>query len=195
MTPAQIRKHMRQQRRSLSWHDRDLYSQQLAHHFSKTRLFRNSRHIACYMAADGELDLAPLMQRAWHMGKTVYLPVLNAPHQQSLFFACYKEGDALDLNRFRIPEPAVPARERVTARQLDLVLTPLVAFDGQGNRLGMGAGYYDRTFAFLRQRHYWIRPRLIGVAYTFQRVEQLHAQPWDVPLHTVVTEHGFCGFP
>jgi 5-formyltetrahydrofolate cyclo-ligase len=194
MNAAQIRKHMRQQRRALSEPDRLHFSQRLTNHFSKTTLFRNARHIACYMAADGEMDLTPLMQRAWHMGKTVYLPVLNAPHKQSLFFAPYEEGDALDLNRYRIPEPAVHARERVAARKLDLVLTPLVAFDGQGNRMGMGAGYYDRTFAFLSRRQHWIRPRLIGVAYSYQQVEQLHVQPWDVPLHGVVTEAGFSSF-
>lgn len=190
MTPAQIRKHMRQQRRALSDNERTHYAQQLASEFAKTRQFRNSRHIACYMAADGEVDLTPLMRRAWHMGKTVYLPVLNGPHQKSLFFAAYQEGDALDLNRYRIPEPAISARERVSARKLDLVLTPLVAFDNQGNRLGMGAGYYDRTFAFLQHRGSWIRPRLIGVAYSFQEVAQLPVQTWDVPLHGVMTETG-----
>lgn len=194
MTPAQLRNHMRQQRRALPAHVREQYSRQLATRFAKTRLFRNSRHIACYMAADGEADLAPLMQRAWQMGKTVYLPVLNGPHKQSLFFAPYQEGDVMDLNRYRIPEPAVPARERVMARELDLVLTPLVAFDGLGNRMGMGAGYYDRTFAYLQHRQYWLRPRLMGVAYSFQQVDRLPAQPWDVPLFGIITESIFSTF-
>lgn len=188
MTPAQLRKAMRQKRRALSMQEREAFAQQLANRFSRSHLFRNSRHIACYMAADGEMNLMPLMQRAWHMGKTVYLPVLNGPHKQSLFFAPYEEDDALDLNRYRIPEPIISARERVSARELDLVLTPLVAFDSKGNRLGMGAGYYDRTFAYLKQRRHWIKPTLMGVAYAFQQVEQLPVQSWDVPLHGVITD-------
>lgn len=183
-----LRQQMRQQRRALSATERQILSLQWANHFCKNRQYRNSRHVAVYMAADGEVDLTPLMVHAWNMGKTIYLPVLNGPHAQSLFFAEYNEGDVLGLNRFRIPEPVVAARDRIKAQQLDMVLTPLVAFDAQGNRLGMGAGYYDRTFAFLKQRKYWIRPYLFGVAYAFQRVAQLEYQAWDVPLHAIVTE-------
>lgn len=179
---------MRQKRRALFDVDRQHLSLQWLNQFCKNRVYKNSRHIAVYMAADGELDLTPLMYHAWRMGKTIYLPVLNGPHAQSLFFAEYNEGDVLGLNRYRIPEPMIAAKARVKAQQLDMVLTPLVAFDEHGNRLGMGAGYYDRTFAFLKHRHHWFRPHLIGVAYSFQQVEQLEYQGWDVPLHAVATE-------
>ena len=54
----------------------------------------------------------------------------------------------------------------------------------------MGAGYYDRTFAYLLRNQRWVRPQLIGAAYAFQRVEKIDAQVWDVPLHGVVTEAG-----
>jgi 5-formyltetrahydrofolate cyclo-ligase len=72
---------------------------------------------------------------------------------------------------------------------LDLVLTPLVAFDAQGHRLGMGGGFYDRSFAYLLRHSRWLRPRLIGLAYDFQRQTRLPHQPWDVPLHAIATDH------
>lgn len=76
-------------------------------------------------------------------------------------------------------------------RRLDVILLPLVAVDARGWRLGSGAGFYDRSLAHLRYGRRWRRPRLIGVAYEFQRVAQLEPQPWDVPLDAVVTERGF----
>jgi 5-formyltetrahydrofolate cyclo-ligase len=83
-------------------------------------------------------------------------------------------------------EPKLGAR--VDARELDLVLTPLVAFDERGVRLGVGRGYYDRTFKFLRHRSHWRRPKLLGVAYELQLVGPLTPSSWDVPLWGVVTE-------
>jgi len=77
---------------------------------------------------------------------------------------------------------------------LDLILTPLLAFDQQGNRMGMGAGYYDRSFAFRRYRQQWQQPRLVGTAWSFQEQQQLNAQPWDVPLDALVCEHGWRSF-
>jgi 5-formyltetrahydrofolate cyclo-ligase len=120
------------------------------------------------------------------MGKVCYLPVITP--RQSLWFAPYAEGDPLALNRFGIPEPARPGLSLVGARALDLILTPLVAFDDQGHRLGMGGGFYDRTLSFLRQRHAWHKPRLLGVAHELQRISALTAEPWDVPLDGVATD-------
>jgi 5-formyltetrahydrofolate cyclo-ligase len=77
---------------------------------------------------------------------------------------------------------------------LDLILTPLVAFDDQGNRLGMGGGFYDRTLAYLGRRKHWKKPRLIGTAHAFQQVARLPHESWDVPLHGVVTEKALLSF-
>jgi 5-formyltetrahydrofolate cyclo-ligase len=184
----QLRKRLREQRRSLSAHERKRFSEQLAKNFAKTKLFRNSKHIAFYLANDGELDLLPLMQIAWRMKKHCYLPILSPPFQQHmLYFARYQKGDPLSLNQFAIAEPRVSPRHWRTGRRLNLVLTPLVAFDARGNRLGMGGGYYDRTFAYLRHQHRWRRPRLAGIAYDFQHVDRRERSSWDVPLSTIAT--------
>jgi len=145
-------------------------------------VFRNSRRIGLYLANDGEMDPLPLLLRARAMRKRCYLPVLDTLGSNRLWFAPYRPGDALQTNRFGIPEPARGARGRVRAGALDLVLAPLVAFDHHGHRLGMGGGYYDRSLAFLRHRRVWRRPRLYGLAFEFQRVDRLHANTWDVAL-------------
>ena len=94
-------------------------------------------------------------------------------------------------NEFGIPEPLLRSRRVTAITRLDLVLTPLVGFDEQGNRLGMGGGFYDRSFAYLRQRQRWRKPHLLGVAFELQNCEQgLPHQQWDVPLDGVVTESG-----
>ena len=101
-------------------------------------------------------------------------------------FAELEPGAALSANFFGIMEPNLGAK--IDPRELDLVLTPLVAFDDRGVRLGVGRGYYDRTFKFLRHRSHWRRPKLLGVAYELQRVGPLTPSSWDVPLWGVVTE-------
>ena len=189
-SPLELRASMRRQRRTLSQDAREQCSEDAARRFAAMRHFRCSRHIACYLANDGELDPFPLMQRAWAARKTCYLPVLSALPSRRLWFAPYREGDTLVYNRYGILEPNVPVSELASAWMLDLIVVPLVAFDGRGNRIGMGAGFYDRTFAFLRYRQCWQSPRLFGLAYEFQKVARIQAESWDVPMQGVITEAG-----
>ncbi|HEB94175.1 MAG TPA: 5-formyltetrahydrofolate cyclo-ligase [Gammaproteobacteria bacterium] len=188
---SDLRREMRDRRRALGDAQRTRRSECAAVCFRRHRLFCRARRVAAYLPNDGELDPMPLMALAWAIGKQVYLPVLSHLRSDHLLFAPYAPGDALRENRFGIPEPVVSLRHMVDLKTLDLVLTPLVAFDGQGNRLGMGGGFYDRSFAFLRRRRYWLKPHLVGMAYDFQRVDYLERQHWDVPLQGVVTEKGF----
>lgn len=181
---------LRTKRRALDPTTRQEAAESFAWHFARCRLYRNSRRIACYLSHDGELDLMPLIQRAWRDKKQVYLPVLHAPYVDRLLFARYTPQSILGNNRFGIPEPALAARERISPMHLDLVLTPLVGFDCQGHRLGMGGGFYDRSFAFLRHRQFWHKPRLVGCAYQFQEVAHIESRSWDVPLQAVATEYG-----
>jgi len=151
-------------------------------------LFRSSRRVACYLPNDGEIDPRPLIQRIWRMGKRCYLPVLSRLSHDRLWFAPVTPQTRLLPNRYGIPEPVTPARIWVRARQMDLILMPLVGFDLHGNRLGMGGGYYDRSLEFLRDRDHWIRPKLLGLAHDFQRLESLTPSSWDVPVQGVVTD-------
>lgn len=185
-----LRRQLRQQRRALSPQQRRQAAHQLQRYLGSHPLFLHSQHIAFYLPNDGELDLQPLIERAWAMGKRCYLPVLSPLYHNRLWFAPYHPHSRLQTNRFGIPEPKQNWREMRPVQSLDLILTPLVAFDDQGNRLGMGGGYYDRTLAYLRLRKHWKKPRLIGTAYGFQQVSHLDAANWDVPLHGIATEQG-----
>jgi 5-formyltetrahydrofolate cyclo-ligase len=160
----------------------------LTQQLKQSSLFLRSKHIAFYLANDGEIDLQPLIQQAWAMGKQCYLPVLCPAFHKRLWFAPYQAETPMQRNIFGILEPRLPWRDMRPIFSLDLILTPLVAFDLQGNRLGMGGGFYDRSLAYLQQRRYWRKPRLVGTAYEFQQVAQLPKAVWDVPLHGVITE-------
>ena len=187
-TPAErraLRREMRRRRRALSRSERRAAAMALSDRLGGSRWFVNSRTIAVYLSNDGEIDLLPLIERAWAMGKRTYLPRLFGPR---LRFLPFHARSVLAGNRFSIPEPVEPAHRRIRPLFLDLVLFPLVAFDGCGNRLGMGAGYYDKTFEAVRRRTAWQGPKRIGVAYELQRVDFLPAAQWDVPLNAIVTE-------
>lgn len=151
-------------------------------------LFFRSRRIATYWASDGELDPAPLVALAQSFRKRWFFPVLRPHPQRKLWFVCRAEGEPLFRNRFGIPEPSLRQHRIVLPWALDLILVPLVGFDGACRRLGMGGGYYDRTLGYLRHRTVWRRPTLIGLAHECQRVVELPVRPWDVPLDMVVTE-------
>jgi 5-formyltetrahydrofolate cyclo-ligase len=183
-----IRREMRRRRRALAPADRREAAQALARQLGTSPLFLRSEHIAFYLANDGEMDLMPLIRRAWAMGKRCYLPVLSPAFHNRLWFAPYRPDTPLRHNQFRIAEPALGWRSMRPAAAIDLVLTPLVAFDAAGNRLGMGGGFYDRTLAYLLHRTHWRKPLLIGTAYAFQQVAQLPCAAWDVPLHGIATE-------
>ncbi len=187
---SELRRSLRARRAALTAAQQTRAARRLARHACGTRLFRASRRIACYLAADGEIDPRYIVERIWATGKSCYLPIVSAQRDAALWFAPAEPGAALALNRFGIPEPVVPACARLRAQRLDLILLPLVAFDPEANRLGRGGGYYDRTLAFLRHRQYWRRPRVLGLAHDFQRVARLPADPWDVALDGILTDEG-----
>jgi len=180
-----LRQQMRLNRDSLSPSQQQMAAQLLSQHVMATSYYQNSEHIAVYWAIGGEVSVQPLINAAWGQGKRCYLPVVT---QQQMVFVEYRQDAEMVTNVFGIPEPADQSRI-ISATELDLVITPLVAFDKHANRLGMGGGYYDRTFSFLMSDGIQ-KPHLMGVAHACQEVDSLRAQAWDVPLHSVVTDKG-----
>lgn len=180
-----LRSEMRARRRAVCEPERVRMAGALARHLGASLRVRGARRVACYLSNDGEMRLDPVMDFLRANGRQVLLPAL---HGDGLWFLPYDRDTRLAPNRFGIPEPVVTGRARCRARDLDVVFMPLVAFDTTGNRLGMGGGFYDRTFSYLRHRAFWTKPLLIGIAYEFQRLESLPSRPWDVPLQGVATE-------
>ena len=150
-----------------------------------TALFKKSQHIACYFAVAHEFDCMPIMKAIWQTGKNCYLPKLSSLSKDALQFCQYDEKTQLKLNKYRIQEP--DTLSYFPAEQLDLVLMPLVGFDLQGHRLGMGAGYYDRTFQFLHKQTS-PKPFMLGLAYELQKITNIPSDSWDVSMDGVLTE-------
>ena len=122
--------------------------------------------------------------------KNCYLPVLHPLKKNRLWFVPFHLDDELTENRFGIPEPkASQYHLRRSPRVLDIILVPLVAFDENCHRIGMGSGFYDRTFEFKKNGNP-SKPLLIGIAYEMQKVDNTFPQQWDVQLDEVVTEKG-----
>lgn len=190
----QLRAQIRARRRALSRDEQTRRSRMIAHQLVRSRAFLNARRLAAYIPVRGEADPLPALAQARRLGKAVYLPVLAPFGEDRLWFVEWKTHVPLTRNRFGIPEPRRRRQDLLSPTQLDLVLAPLVGFDDLGNRLGMGGGFYDRSFAFLNHRTRWHRPLLIGYAYAFQEIERLQACAWDVRLDGVVTEAGLTLF-
>ena len=166
----------------------------LAQQVARSRYFRTSKRIACYFAADGEIATDAIIERIWRTGRTCYMPILTYMIGERLWFAPVTPNSKFVVNRLGILEPAAASRKLIDARELDLILMPLVGFDQQGNRIGMGGGFYDRTLGFLHHRSKWFRPRLMGLAHTLQQTDTLSPNPWDVPLDAVATDSNLLMF-
>ncbi|WP_025386329.1 5-formyltetrahydrofolate cyclo-ligase [Legionella oakridgensis] len=142
--------------------------------------YRYAKRIALYHAIHGEVNLNSLWKSAPLQGKYCYFPILR--EDLSLLFLPATPATHFYENRYGIQEPHGSLDEVLRPDELDIIFMPLVAFDERGTRLGMGAGYYDRTLAKYKAR------LLIGVAYDFQRLPFIEAQPWDVPLSAIITD-------
>lgn len=184
---AILRKQLRQQRRSLDIPTQLEHALSITRQLSSCALYRRSKRIAAYLAEDGEIDAEFLIYHAWRSNKKVYLPVLS-PFAGRLYFAPFRQGCKMKLNRFNIAEPDIHPRHWLKPNQLGLILMPLVGFDAEGNRLGMGGGFYDRSLEFTRYHKANHRPALIGLAHQVQQVKKLPHQPHDIPMQMIVTE-------
>lgn len=138
---------------------------------------------ALYHAIGSELDPLLLAMALARQGRKLCLPVVLSV-DTPMRFRRWQIGDPLEADEAGVPAP-LPLAQGVVP---DLILTPLLAFDDRGGRLGQGGGYYDRTFAALPQA------RRIGVAYAGQQVDGLDLEAHDMRLHGVITEMGYRRF-
>jgi 5-formyltetrahydrofolate cyclo-ligase len=181
----ELRRRIRAERRALPAEVRARADKAIINIIRHLPAFRRARRVALFLTFDGEPNLIPLVRTATRQGKYIYVPVITRTRMR---FAPLAPNARLRKNFYGILEPQVG--RPIDTRRLDLVLTPLVAFDSRGIRMGVGKGYYDRCFRFLLGRRSWHRPKLLGIAYELQHLPELDAQPWDVPLWGAVTEHG-----
>ncbi|MFL0810909.1 MAG: 5-formyltetrahydrofolate cyclo-ligase [Agarilytica sp.] len=180
-----LRQHYRALRRNLNATEQRCASTNLLRKLNRLAIYRQARNIALYLPNDGELNLSALLKRNTpNANKHYYLPRITAG--KHMRFGRYSGPQGLRRNLYRIPEP-LPRCPTINAQNLDLVLLPLVAFDHQGHRLGMGGGYYDRAFDFKRNTPH-SPPTLVGIAHHCQQVSEIPSDAWDVPLDFILTD-------
>lgn len=188
----ELRHRYRSARAALTPHIRYQAERQALRHALGAGLFLKGRRWGVYLPFGSEFDVLPLANQALWMRKQVFVPILPLRPAKPLRFVQLKKRQKLNRNRHGIVEPS--SRRRIGARQLEVLLIPLVAFDHRGVRLGMGGGYYDATLAYLKTRRNLRRPRLIGIAYACQQAPALPSEAWDVRLDSVLTEAGLTQF-
>lgn len=184
MTHDQLRQRNRQLRAELSKEALENAAINLCKRIINLSEYQQARHIAAYFAVNGEIGLDPVIDHALSQGKKIYLPNLD---QKSLRFSPYYREQKMRINKFKLPEPDVGDEEMLQPHELDLVLAPLVVFDAHRNRIGMGGGFYDRSFEFRKQPEK-SKPVLIGVAHELQKVDKIEPEAWDVRLDKVITD-------
>ena len=184
MTANKIRRNIRTARRNLTAEQQSEFSFLAAKSALDKLLRLKVAKVALYLTNDGELDTAPLIEQLWQHHIEVYLPRLHPFSPGNLLFLRYDNDTTLLKNSLGIWEPKLDIRQMLLAHQLDVIVTPLVAFDNAGNRMGMGGGYYDRTLANWQLKG---TPLPIGYAHDCQLVPKLPSQHWDVPLPIIIT--------
>ncbi|MFK3990298.1 5-formyltetrahydrofolate cyclo-ligase [Psychrobacter sp. NPDC064578] len=197
------RRHFTRQRRHLSDGARRNMGQAASVHLTKLqqRLPTNAR-IGLYYDGFGELPTQPLLDWCQRLGYLPYLPVVgslgrtsNGNDDKRLRFVPVYHSRLLNIPTriHRLGMKQNHHRRLLWARELDVVICPLVAVDLNGNRMGMGGGFYDTTLG-TSYRSGAKKPLKIGWCYDFQVVERLQRQPWDVPLDGLITPSGIRWF-
>lgn len=180
---AVLRTLIRTRRKALSKDKQQQASKLLVQQLSTHNKVQSAQTIALYLANDGELDPMPFIKWCWQHNKRVYIPILHPFCSGHLLFLLYEQNSTMIKNIYGIDEPLLDVTKVCPLNQLDVLCTPLVAFDNAGARLGMGGGFYDRTLANWQQHH--VYP--LGIAHDCQQVDKIPVEDWDIPLPEIIT--------
>ena len=178
-----LRKQLREARRALGPQQQRDAAQGVVKQLCSLNFLIEANTIAGYLVNDGEVDLKDYIEMQWQapQAKQFALPVLHPICKGHLLFLSYTQHTALVKNKYNIEEPALVCPSVIPTSQCDVILMPLVGFDTNGNRLGMGGGYYDRWMADHRD------VLRIGLAWDTQAIDRVPMEAHDMPLHRVVT--------
>ena len=163
---------------------REKASDKICRRVVASREFFASSLVGCYLPMYDEVDTRGIIESAWRANKRIFVPILR--NNREMFFCEVCPETELQQNHFGVWEPT--RGFLIAPQKLDIAITPTVAFDRDKNRIGMGGGYYDRCFSFLRYRTLWIRPKLMGVAFQCQEVEKISPNPWDIRLYRLISD-------
>lgn len=185
-----LRRYLRQQRRATSKQQQRAAGNAILRHVQHHATLATARKIGVYLSAFGEVDTAPLIEWCFKHAKQLYLPQVRHLDQRLLWLRVSRrqwQNRRFHPHRLGMLQPR--HQRGMAVQQLDVLIMPLLGFDATGNRLGMGGGFYDRTLSGTAKH-----PFRLGIAYDFQRVEQLNRKPWDQGLDAVATPQYFYRF-
>jgi 5-formyltetrahydrofolate cyclo-ligase len=185
-TKSSLRIEMLERRRALPRAQRIAAARAVASTVASTYWLGPGKRVGIYASMPRELGTTPLIELALARGCEVYLPRITSLRARTMRFVKYTGRGKIHALGMHEPDSA----EHLSARFLDTLFVPAVAFDRRGARLGHGLGFYDRTLAFRHLRQYWRGPRLVGLAYSFQIAPQVPVTATDVCVDTIVTERG-----
>jgi 5-formyltetrahydrofolate cyclo-ligase len=183
MSRENIRRHVRQERNSLSTEEQSQLALIASRHMLAEIQAQSAKHVALYVTHDGELATQKLIEALWDVDINLYLPRIHPFSKGNLLFVRYDRDSVMVNNQYGISEPQLNVQHVITVDKLDMIITPLVAFDEHGNRMGMGGGYYDRTLAQVVDN----KPLAVGFAHDCQQVSQVPTDFWDIPLPVIIT--------
>ena len=184
----QLRELLRARRRELSSEEQKKASGALLNIICREHIVSDCQHVALYLANDGEINPETLVHWLWKEGVQCYLPVLDSKKKGELLFLSYNSETPLFKNKYGIKEPLGANVKAISPKALDLVFMPLTGFTKDGQRMGMGGGFYDKTFAFTETES---QPRLIGLAHECQKIDNTYASVWDIPMQGIVTDQQY----
>ncbi|WP_461211535.1 5-formyltetrahydrofolate cyclo-ligase [Desulfocurvus sp. DL9XJH121] len=184
-TKKDMRERLRALRAALPEDERAELSALVLENLRATPGWEQAREVLSYMPVRGEVDVRPLLAEFWERGVRVLLPRCRPGEPGIMDLACVSCMEELRPGPYGIPEPEPGACPALPGARPDLILVPGVAFDCEGFRLGFGAGFYDRFLSGERAPG----AAVYGLAYSFQVLERLPRDPWDVPVQAVITEN------
>ena len=187
-TKQELRSEFLRIRRAAAPPQREIWNRRIAELFAGWPIYQQCRSVMFYVATTDETATAGLIEDALHRGKQVYAPLLGAQYGE-MSAAAIKRPQDLVAGKYGLKMPPPDSEILAVEESIDLVVVPGVAFDRTGNRLGMGAGYYDRFFS---QTRHAVR---LGLAWECQVVAEVPYEPHDIRMHYLLTDAGLitCG--
>lgn len=183
LTTAEIRLQVRTLRRDLPKQQRIEEQRSIYQKITQHPHVSAAHNIAIFLSFDGELDTKPIIEYLWQQQKTVFIPIIHPFNRNYLLFMTYQPDTELIRNKFGILQPRLNVADVIPVHKLDVIFTPLVAFDRRNYRIGMGGGYYDRMLANYQKKN--IYP--IGLAFNCQKIDHINNQSWDIALPEIIT--------
>ena len=198
----QLRRTLRHARMNASRQYASKANLNLASQLRKLRVYRSAKNIGIYLPFQSEFPTTSIIQSNLKLKKYSYVPSITSIRNKQMRFVPLNRKSAnnckkhrLKKNVYGISEPKNNCfKKSIKPQSLDIIFLPLLGFNRNGERLGMGGGYYDRALQFKLAFKHLKRPYLIGLAFSAQETLKLYSQKWDVPLNAIITEENIYHF-